>query len=92
MESLSSLTRRMIEQQAVFLLTTSKSQRQGSLSHGVRGTDGQQGPRMARGSGSPEAEKGRTGAREQALCVSVVQTLVGMRAAGFCSGRAVRVW
>lgn len=51
--------------------------------------------RMAWGSGcaqhSPKAEEGRTDAREQALCVSVVQTLFGMTAARFCAGRAVGV-
>lgn len=61
----------------------------------MRGANGPWGARMARGSGcvqhSPEAEEGRTDVREQALCVSVVQTLVGMTAARFCAHQAARV-
>lgn len=62
----------------------------------MRGANGRRGARMAGGSGcaqhSPEAEEGRTDAREQALCVSAVQTLAGMTAARFCAGQAVGVW
>lgn len=61
----------------------------------MRGANGLRSARMASGLGcaqhSPEAEEGRTDTREQALCVSVVQTLVGMTAARFCAGQAARV-